>query len=544
MVLRYILIILAAFTTLSCADVTASKTATAANEASLTLPPQTTVAPPPPPVIKKPALAPDPLDGITVSIDAVNQTFASVMYMVAAEAGLNLIISPDVDISKPFTLTVKNMPARQALDDIAENAGIYYSVEGNALKIRQVISKTFKIPYINTSTDQSSVVGGDIFGSSDSSTSTFIHGDYTINYSNPASRSNIQDQIIGHIRSVMFPDDSTPSQDPNAPQPMTTTSSSQTTATGTNANAKTNSQSTRKTDTKSTVSANVDDSYAKGNEGYYYNRLTGLLTVTTTPPKMKIIDGFLKDILKELNKQVLIEARLVEVVLNDSNAYGINWSGKIWGNSTTMNMGYSQTTQLLSNSLNPVGVIYNSRDMNDLFAFMASQGRVETVGNPRLRVMNGQSAMISSGQLLPYWEMSTSTDTDTNTNTVNYSRVMVLDGLILGVTPYIKDDGTVTLSIVPIFSSVESEKTLQNSSGETVASYPIVNMKEAGTVLTMNSGSTVVMGGLISNIEKNTEYRIPLLSSIPYLGHAFRSVSKTSEKRELVIFLTTTVIDG
>lgn len=543
MVLRYILILILAFLSVSCAEVTSADKPSAADDATKMLPPQS-IAPPPPPVVKQASLAADPLDGINISIDAVNETFSSVMYMVATETGLNLIMSPDVDISKPFTLTVKNMPAKQVLDIIAENAGIYYSIEGNALKIKQVITQSFKIPYINTNTDQSSVVGGDIFGSSDSSSTTFIHGDYTINYSTPASKSSIQDQIIGHIKAVMFPDENTntsntqSSTDAAVPQ------------TGSATNTSTSSKSTKSNSSKTTKSTSgnsastVDDSYSKGNEGYYFNRFTGLLTITTTPPKMKIIDNFLKNILKELNKQVLIEARLVEVVLNNNNAYGINWSGKLLGNSTTLNMGYEATKQTLANSLNPVGVIYNSKDMSDLFAFMSSQGRVETVGNPRLRVMNGQSAMISSGQLLPYWELSTSTNSDTNTDTVNYSRVMVLDGLILGVTPYIKDDNTVTISIVPIFSSVESEKILTNSAGETVASYPIVNMKEAGTVLNMNSGNTVVMGGLISNVENNVEYKVPFLSNIPFLGNIFKSKSKTSEKRELVIFLTTTVIDG
>ncbi len=552
MVLRSILAVILTLSVISCASVEKMKTTVlpAAEKKPVETPAARPAAMlPPPPVVKETVITADPLENVYVSIDSVNQTLSSILYMIAAEAGLNLIISPDVNVSKPFTLTVKRMPARDALKAITENAGVYYQIDGNSLKIKSVITKMFKMPYVRTTPSQSSLIGGDIFGASGDE-NTFIHGDYTLEYKSDKNRGDIQDQIIGHVRSIMFPDSADePAPAVTAAQPGQPGAQETLQSALSQIPALQSSSASKKSpaaqQTGATSSSASGGSYFKGTQGYNYNIFTGILRVTTTPDKMKEIEEFLAEILKELNKQVLIEARLVEVVLNDSSAYGINWTGDLFQSdySGTFNLGYANNALL--GGLSPIGTITGG-NVSKFLTFMASQGRVESVGNPRLRVMNGQSAMISSGQLLPYWEITKDDETSdgVTTTTYTYDRVMVLDGLILGVTPHIKDDGTVTLNIVPIFSDVEDEKTIINADGETVASYPIVNMKEAGTVLNMKSGSTVVMGGLISNVQTTLEEKIPFLGDIPVLGNLFKGKAKKTEKRELVIFLTTTIIDG
>ncbi len=140
--------------------------------------------------------------------------------------------------------------------------------------------------------------------------------------------------------------------------------------------------------------------------------------------------------------------------------------------------------------------------------------------------------------------MEKETDQDTDETTVTYTRVTVLDGIVLGVTAHIKDDDTITMNVVPVFSDVESVKTQYDAAGVIAASYPIINLKEAGTVLNVPSGQTIVMGGLISNVETEREEKVPVLGDIPVLGYLFKSKSKVVEKRELVIFLKTTIING
>ncbi|XOB95248.1 hypothetical protein ACMC5U_10070 [Deferribacteres bacterium DY0609] len=462
---------------------------------------------PPPPVYKTEIAEYDPMDDTYVTLDSVEESLSSILYMIASEAGLNLIISPDINVKNPFTITVNNMPARDALDIIAENTGIYYEVTGSSLKMLGSVTKTFKFPYVRMKTTQNSEIGGDVFGSAEAN----LRGDYSLKYENLPESSDVQTQIINSVHAIIFAGET---------EDILGSRVGETNAIGSGSG------------------------HFRGAEGYIFNRFTGILKVTTTPKKMKIVSSYMEDVIRELNKQVLIEAKLVEVTLNDTSAYGINWRGTADGKSIGLSLGTDGGAAVLPGGLTAVGAI-SSFDYSDWFAFMAAYGRVESVGNPRIRVMNGQSAMITSGQLKPFWEMERETDDDTDDVTVTYTRVTVLDGIMLGVTPHVKEDGTITLNIVPVFSDVEETPEQQlDENGVVVASYPNINLKEAGTVLNLESGSTVVMGGLISNVETEDETKVPLLGDVPFLGYLFKSKYKYTQKRELVIFLTATIISG
>ncbi|MGD9809138.1 MAG: hypothetical protein AB7E76_06110 [Deferribacterales bacterium] len=477
----------------------AKKAAASAPDFSKAVPP-VELMPPPPPVIKKDVIKRDPLADIFVSIDAVEETLSSILYMIASEAGLNLIISPDINVKTPFTITVNHMPARDALEIISENTGIHYEVSGNALKIVSTVTKTFKFPYVRMQTTQSSQVGGDVFGSTEAN----LRGDYSIKYENTPEANDVLGQIEFDIQAIIGGGGASASAD------------------------------------AATTTESASGSFFNGKEGYVFNKFTGVMKVTTTPAKMKMIDSYMSDVLSEMGKQVLIEAKLVEVILNDSSAYGINWQGALNGTVGRISLG---AANFANGSLDALGVI-SSGTGDDWFAFMATQGRIESVGNPRIRVMNGQTAMISSGQLIPYWEMEKETDEETDDVTITYTRVTVLDGVVMGVSAHIKEDDTITLNIVPVFSDVETVKTQLDTDGVIAASYPIINLKEAGTVLNVKSGSTIVMGGLISNVEVESEEKVPFFGDVPVIGHLFKGTTKSVEKRELVIFLTTTIIDG
>jgi MSHA biogenesis protein MshL len=523
MVIRKILIICLAFALFSCGTVADKRQQpiTASPDMKKTLM-KSKLLPPPPPVIKQTIKEQDALEDIFITVDAIRESLSSVLYMVAAESGLNLIISPDIDAEKPFTLTVNNMPAREVLDIVSENGGVFYEVTGNTLYIKSMMTKTFKIPYVRMSTTQNSEIGGDVFGSSDSN----LKGDYSLKYEHKPERNDVLNQIMQGVHSILFPEvqavTSTGEQGASAPAPAQGGGSS--------------------------GDSNMNNGYYRGVTGYVFNYFTGILKVTANPNKMKRVASYIEDVVKELDKQVLIEAKLVEVVLNDSSAYGINWSGQLLpGDAAYANIGLGASVVdggiNLLGDLSPVGVIGNTGSLTDWFAFMASHGRIESIGNPRVRVMNGQSAMISSGQLIPYWEAEREEGEDDEPDTITYSRVTVLDGVVMGVTAHVKEDESITLNIVPVFSDVEQVKTLMNANGEIVASYPIVNLKEAGTVLNVTSGDTIVMGGLISNVETDREEKIPVLGDIPVLGNIFKGKSKVVEKRELVIFLKTTIIE-
>lgn len=541
MVLRSILTFLLAISLVSCATVEEKRQAAVImpdfSKAQAVKP----LAPPPPPVISKPVIDNDPLENSYVSVDAVEQSLSSVLYMIAAETGLNLIIGPEVNVSKPFTLTVKNMPAREALDSVCENAGVAYTISGSTLKVSAYVAKTYKIPYTTVNADQTSTIGGNIFGSD--STSTELSGDYKIVYSKSGAMANMQLNILNAVYGMIFPEVADENGQPKSDSGDSGAAAGQQGAASGSSDAKGTSGAKGASGASSSGSASSSGtqtklSYYRGLRGYSFNTLTGLLRVYAPPHVVSMIDEYISQTVKDASKQVLIEAKIMEVVLTDSSAYGINW--------TSENGRYGVTLiGDLIGSQTPVGVV---QSYDNLFQFIATQGRIESLGNPRIRVLNGQSAMITSGQLNPFWEKKVDTDTEENTQTVTYERSTVLDGITLGVTANVMEDNRITLHVVPILSSIEEiayqyELDSQGNS-YSVASYPKVNMREAGTVLTVQNGTTIVMGGLITNKDVVNERRIPILGDIPGLGMLFKARSTEKEKRELVILITTTLIDG
>lgn len=449
---------------------------------------------------------------MSITLDAVEETLSSILYMIASEAGLNLVISPDINVKKPFTITVNNMPARDVLEVISENTGVYYEVKGNALRIVSSVTRTFKFPYVRMATTQQSQIGGDVFGSAEAN----LRGDYSLRYVNNPEEGNVQAQIISGIHSIIFPEQVSASSE---------SSSGDETQGGSASSGESSAGS-------------ASGGFFRGTEGYIFNRFTGILKVTTTPAKMRMVESYMDDVLGELDKQVLIEAKLVEVVLDDSTTYGVNWSGLLSG--TTGSLGVAGVSYGAGTFIGRI----TDGSAAGFLNLIGSKLQIESIGNPSIRVMNGQSAMISSGTLEPFWEMDRETDSDTNETTVTYNRVTVLDGIMLGVTAHVKEDNTITLNIVPVFSKVEEVVQQKDANDVIVASYPKVNLKEVGTVLNLDSGSTIIIGGLMDKKETETESKIPGLGDIPLLGYLFKSKTKEIVKRELVIFLTATIIDG
>lgn len=479
---------------------------------------------PPPPIIKKERVVKvNPLKGKIINVNAINESLSKVLFMIASDTGMNLVVSQSVDTSSKITLNLVNTPADQALEILMETAGVYYEVDGSVLRIKALITKEFKIPYVKTTTDYKSKLGGDIVGGANDNDS--ISGAFSLNYENEKSRNDVYATIAGNINKLLFP-----------AEEASTTEGSQ------------GSQTAQTSENTSTFSSAGFTKNANSVEGFFLNVFTGTLTVRTSKPKMEMIESYIKQVLKDISRQVLIEARLIEIVLDDAHSYGVDWSQSLNGGSQlsfTQNFSASSTATLATNSLTPIGSLgHITKDgTNILMSFLARHGDLETLGNPRIRVLNGQSAVISSGNLIPYWEKEVDEDTETNDRTITYTRVTVLDGIMLGVTPYIHEDGNITMNIVPVSSSVESDKAVYDENSLVVASFPIINLKEAGSIIKIGDGETVVMGGLINNRSQKIDTKIPFLGDIPGIGAAFRNQTTIIQKRELVILLKVSIIN-
>jgi MSHA biogenesis protein MshL len=141
---------------------------------------------------------------------------------------------------------------------------------------------------------------------------------------------------------------------------------------------------------------------------------------------------------------------------------------------------------------------------------------------------------------------STTTGTTITPAIYEYTRRDVLDGLSLGVTANITEEGQIILNIVPVTSTIEGEKTITRTIDtvpEEVANAPILSIKEAGTIIYARNNDLVLIGGLMNTIKKDQRESIPLLGEVPYLGALFSRTYQKDEKRELVILLKLTMVE-
>ncbi len=266
---------------------------------------------------------------------------------------------------------------------------------------------------------------------------------------------------------------------------------------------------------------------------YVINSFSGTIMVTDRKKNLEKIKKFLETIKESLGRQVLIETKVIEVTLSDENSYGINWS-LITQNGPHSSLSLSQN---LSLSQPVFEITLNAGEVEALLNFLQSVGEVRVLSQPRISVINGQTAIFSVGKVQAYWELTAQGGgAQVGTPMVYPEKKSVLVGLLMGVIPYIESDGWVILHVAPIVSDV-TEWASYTWQGQSLRA-PNVDIRETSTVIKVRDGSTVVIGGLITHRKKKTVKAVPLISQLPLIGHLFQRVEYKEERAELVILLT------
>src|SRR3989304_5076585 len=201
---------------------------------------------------------------------------------------------------------------------------------------------------------------------------------------------------------------------------------------------------------------------AKGAEPTFsVNRMTGTIVVTAPKKDLERVENYLKTVRKILKRQVLVEARIVEVQLSDSLKNGIDWdflSGN-WNGGGSVSFGTTGFTNTLNNLPN-FNFTLTGGDFTALLKALQQQGNVNVLSNPRVNIMNGQTAHLSVGRKTDYISKveTTSTGSATSVPTVTFTveTSSVLSVLVFGLVPYInsKEDGEISMTISPIISDL------------------------------------------------------------------------------------------
>lgn len=278
----------------------------------------------------------------------------------------------------------------------------------------------------------------------------------------------------------------------------------------------------------------------------------GLVTVRAMPAELHAIRRFLGQTEQHLQRQVVLEARIIEVTLNDEYQQGINWQNAL-GSVRSTELGFStsagQMGNVISSQLGGVTALsFTNADFSGVINLLQTQGNAQVLSSPRVAAMNNQKAVIKVGQdeffVTDITNNTTISGSGATTSAPNISLQPFFSGIALDVTPQIDQNGTVILHINP--SVIETaEQTKRIVLNDEVISLPLAqsNIRQSDTLIRARSGEIVVIGGLMQTVKSDSVSRTPVLGAIPGLGQLFTNKKQIEQKKELVILLKPTVIE-
>ncbi len=494
-------------------------------------PKQAPVTPPPPPAEIRSALIPsasllaaDAADEDSAVFDiAASDVSASEFFMSLVEdSRVNMVVHPDV--SGTISIDLKNTTVAEVLDVVHNVYGYPYFKTGNIYQVMPIglQARTFQVNYLNLvrrGMSQTRVSSGQV---SEVDTSDDDSGDSSENAAQSVSGSRIETESIADFWSEL----------------------------------------------RAAIQSLVG---ADGGRKVVVQPQASVVVVVAMPDELQIVEKYLKTVQSNLQRQVVIEAKVIEVSLNDGFQSGINWvalgtnkdgkgvlagqvgGGRIFDEGTASATDDNVIGRDLPNGFESLafgGVFGLALNFNDFRAFielLETQGDVQVLSSPRISTVNNQKAVIKVGSDEFFvTDISSDTTTGTTTNsTTDITLTPFFSGIALDVTPQIDPEGNITLHIHPTISEVVDQTKEINVFGVN-QSLPLAfsTVRESDSVVHASSGQLVVIGGLMQENAIDEEAGVPVLSKLPGIGALFRHTKSGSRKSELVILLRPQVIHG
>ena len=485
---------------------------------------------------RPPALAAAPEPRFDLSIN--NAPASQVFLQLANGTAYNMLVSPDV--SGSLSITLKDTTVPEAMDTMREMFGFEYRITGNRIFVypNTVQTRLYRVNYLpgrrqgasdtritSSAISASASGGGNSGGGGGGGGNNNSGGGNNAGSNGLASRSDDN----AHVRTTHDTDFWREVQ------------SSLTTLVGTH-----------------------------GGRSVVLNPGAGVVVVKATPAELRQVENYLKAVQLSIERQVMLEAKIVEVSLSKDSQTGINWAGfgKLGNGLATIGSAAPGTrlgsTGALSssdgNSVAPgvdltagtlgrgfYGLAFQAANFAALLNFLQTQGEVQVLSSPRIATLNNQKAVLKVGSDELY-VTGVSTSTTSNGNNSVSSPTLTLQpffsGISLDVTPQIDDAGNVMLHVHPTISTV-SEKNKNIDLGSLGAfRLPLAasTVNETDSIVRVRDGQIVAIGGLMKTEVHDERTGMPVLSDLPGVGALFRQTTRLQSKRELVIMIKPTVI--
>ena len=436
---------------------------------------------------------------VTVSDMPAREFFLSLM----ESAGENILVHPGVTGNVTFSL--RNVTLEETLAAVRDSYGYDYrrTAYGYQIQPNEAITRTYDLNYLNVQRQgmtDTRVSSGQVTSSEDTGVgaagTTTSNTSSTVNASQLLTTSNVD--FWGEVRSV--------------------------------------------------VEMMIGDK--EGNQ-VVVNPQAGLLVVRAGSDDQQAVERFLAKAQRNLQRQVILETKILEVNLSDGFQSGINWAQLGSMGNAEISLGVQGDT--LSGPSN-VGGVFSAAvqvgDFSGVLQLLETQGEVRVLSSPRVSTLNNQKAVIKVGtDEFFVTDVSTTTTSlvgGTTAPDLDISLTPFFSGISLDVTPQIDENGQVTLHVRPTVSRVEDQnKTIQLGSSDNVFNLPLAlsTTRQSDSIVRAHSGQVVVIGGLLENRNTNTDANIPWASKLPIVGNLFQQQRKALQQTELVILLRPQVVD-
>ena len=465
-------------------------------------------------------------------LSLVNAPATQVFMALVTGTRYNMLITPEV--SGQITVNLKDVTVKEALDSIRELYGYEYRMQGNRITIlpNTIQTRIFQVNYLDSRRQGASdlhVTSSSISSNGTGAGGTTTAGASTMIPSGTGNSQNNQATLTSQVRT---------STDNDFWKDLTT-------------------------------ALNAIVGSAEG-RSIVINPNSGMIVLRAMPREIRAVENYLKATQVVVERQVMIEAKILDVQLNDEYQSGVNWAnfkshnivgvsapgvqlganGALTSPNVTATIGNNGTGSLnttATGSLGFFGLAFQTGNFSALLNFLETQGSVSVLSSPRIATLNNQKAVLKVGTDELFVTNVTSTTTTTTTGTTNAPSLTLtpyFSGISLDVTPQIDENDNIILHVHPAVSTVaDNTKVIDlGSLGQFKLPLAKSSVNETDSIVRVQDSQIVAIGGLMTQDQTNDRSQIPGFGSAPVIGAAFGQRSNALHKRELIILLKPTLI--
>lgn len=530
-----------------------------------------------PPPVRQAPLPPPPqarIDEVKYSVTVKDIPVEQLLFAISRDTKVNIDVHPGIEGT--VTLNAIDQTLRQILTRVAKQVDMRYEVDGPNLVVMRdsPYLKMYRVDYVNMARDssgsigvQTQVVGPTTTGTSGASTgaqnSTQLKIDNT-------SKNRFWESLEKNIKDLLretdklLPEGSSETFVRDQAQGVSATNRAQVSVARGTAGRTTTRSGTRTETTGPGVAESQTDSQSvtqtltfREASSVIVNPETGTISVRATSRQQEKVAEFISQVTSTASRQVLIEATVVEVTLNDNYQSGVDWSAL-----GLQGLGYSFTQSFTAQNLaqapffgiqyrNPNAAVGGS--ISSSIKLLDSFGNSKVLSSPRITTLNNQTAVMKVVENKVYFTvkadvtLAAASGTSVATPIISYTSTpnVVPEGFVMNVTPQISEGDIVTLNIRPSITRIVGFVRDPNpdlARANVVNQIPQIQTREFETVLRVPSGQTAVLGGLMQDSFEEKRDGLPILSRWKLIGDAVSYRNDTGRKTELVVFLRPIVI--